>query len=184
LVSYVSVRHRFVGKWALDLTVMLPFILPGIITGVAFLLAFNSGPLAMTGTAAILIIAYFVRRIAYVFRTVSASISQLDPRIEEASAICGANWGRTMRRITVPLVAPGVMAGAIIVFADLVSEMGVTVFLYSARWKIIAIAIFERLAGDEMPEAAAISSITIVLVLSLVFGASKLVGKNMSEMFR
>jgi iron(III) transport system permease protein len=184
LTAYTSVRHKFRGKWALDLTIMLPFVLPGIITGVSFLLAFNSGPLAMTGTALILILAYFVRRVAYVFRTVSASISQVDPRIEEASTVCGASWGRTMGKITVPLVAPGVMAGAIIAFADLVSEMSVTVFLYSAQWKTIAIAIFERLVGDQLPAAAAIGTVTIVLVLALVFGAGKLVGRNVSDMFK
>lgn len=184
LVSYSSVRHKFKGKWALDLTVMLPFILPGIITGVSFLITFNSGPIVLTGTAAILIFAYFVRRVAYVFRTVSASLSQVDTRIEEASTVCGATWGYTMRKVTVPLVAPGVLAGAIIAFADLVSEMSVTVFLYSAQWKTISIAIFERLVADETAAAAAIGSVTIVLVLSLVFGASKLVGKNMADMFR
>jgi len=184
LVSYSSVRHKFKGKWALDLTVMLPFILPGIITGLSFLITFNSGPIVLTGTAAILIFAYFVRRVAYVFRTVSASLSQVDTRIEEASTVCGATWGYTMRKVTVPLVAPGVLAGAIIAFADLVSEMSVTVFLYSAQWKTISIAIFERLVADETAAAAAIGSVTIVLVLSLVFGASKLVGKNMADMFR
>lgn len=184
LLAYTSVRRRFVGKWALDLTVMLPFVLPGIVTGVAFLATFNDGLLVLTGGGTILVLAYFVRRIAYVFRSVSASISQVDPKIEEASTVCGASWGRTMGKVTVPLVAPGILAGAIIVFATLISEMSVTILLYSASWKTIAIAIFERLTGDQMPEAAAIGAVTIGLTLVLVFAASRLIGRSMADMFR
>ena len=184
LLAYTSARGRFVGKWALDLTVMLPFVLPGVVTGVAFLATFNDDPLFLTGSGAILVLAYFTRRIAYVFRASSSSIAQIDPKIEEASTVCGATWGTTLRRVTVPLMAPGIAAGAIIVFATLVTEMSVTVLLYSARWKTLAIAIFERLLGDEMPLAAALGSVAIALTLALVYGASRLVGRSMADMFK
>lgn len=184
LLAYVSVRKRFAGKWALDLTIVLPFVLPGVVTGVAFLVTFNDDPLVLTGTGLIIVLAYFVRRITYVFRSVSASLTQLDPKIEEASMVCGATWGTTMRRVTVPLVAPGVLAGGIIVFATLLSEMNVTILLYSAGWKTIAIAIYERLVGDELPVAAAIGSVTIVLTLALVFVSSRLIGRSMADMFK
>lgn len=184
LLAYTAVRRRFIGKWALDLTIMLPFVLPGVVTGVAFLVTFNDGWLVLTGSGTILVLAYFVRRIAYVFRSVSASIAQVDPKMEEASTICGASWGRTMRKITVPLVAPGILAGAVIVFATLISEMSVTILLYSASWKTIAVAIYERLASNEMPSAAAIGSVTIALTLAMVFAASRLIGRSMADMFR
>ncbi|HRP46617.1 MAG TPA: hypothetical protein PLT07_03630, partial [Trueperaceae bacterium] len=98
VTAYVSLRKRFPGKWVLDLTIMLPFVLPGIVTGVAYLTTFNSGPIVLTGTAILLVFGYFVRRLAYAFRSVSASIGQVDPQLEEASTICGASWGFTMRR--------------------------------------------------------------------------------------
>lgn len=184
LAAYTSVRRRFFGKWALDLTIMLPFVLPGIVTGVAYLTTFNSGLIVLSGTSAILILAYFVRRIAYVFRTVSAAIGQVDNKLEEASAICGATWGWTMRKITVPLVSPGIIAGGILVFATLISEMSVTILLYSAKWKTMSIAIYEYILADELLDASAIGSIAIVATLLLVFLSSKIIGKNMAEMFR
>ena len=184
LTAYTSVRKRFFGKWALDLTIMLPFVLPGIVTGVAFLTTFNTGLIVLSGTSAILILAYFVRRIAYIFRTVTAAIGQVDTKLEEASAICGATWGWTMRKITVPLVAPGIAAGAILVFATLISEMSVTILLYSARWKTISIAIYEYVIADELLDASAMGAIAIVLTLLLVLVSSKLIGKSMAEMFR
>jgi iron(III) transport system permease protein len=184
LASYTSVRRKFFGKWALDLTIMLPFVLPGIVTGVAYLTTFNSGLLVLSGTSAILVLAYFVRRIAYVFRTVTAAISQVDIKLEEASLVCGASWGWTMKKITIPLVAPGIVAGAILVFSTLISEMSVTIMLYSAKWKTISIAIYEYVVSDELFDASAMGSITIVVTLLLVLLSSKLLGKSMAEMFR
>lgn len=184
LTGYVAERKSFAGKWALDLTIMLPFILPGIVTGVALLVTFNSGPIVLTGTAVIIVIGYFVRRIAYIYRSVVAAVAQVDPRMEEASTVAGATWGQTMRKVTIPLIAPGILAGAIIVFTTLISEMSTTVMLYSARWKTISIAIYERLETQEISAAAAIGTITIVVTLVLVFSATRIIGKSMSDLFR
>ncbi|MCR8725093.1 ABC transporter permease [Frigidibacter sp. ROC022] len=183
LTGYIAERKTFPGKWALDLTIMLPFVLPGIVTGVALLVTYNSGPIALTGTAAILVIAYFVRRIAYIYRSVVAAVSQLDLKMEEASTIAGAGWSTTMRKITVPLIAPGILAGAIIVFTTLISEMSTTIMLYSARWKTVSIAIYERLESQEIAAAAAIGSVTILVTLLLVLTATRVIGKSMSELF-
>ena len=184
LAAYTSVRRKFFGKWALDLTIMLPFIIPGIVTGVAFLTTFNTGPLVLAGTAMIIVLAYFTRRIAYIFRSVSASIAQVDSKMEEASTICGASWGWTVRKVTVPLIAPGILAGSILVFSTLITEMSVTIILYSARWKTISISIFEQLTNDDVLEASTVGAIAIVMTLILVFSAAKLIGKSMSDMFR
>ena len=184
LAAYGVARNRIAGKWAVDMTIMLPFVLPGIVTGVAFLTTFNSGLIVLTGTATIIVFAYFVRRIAYMFRAVIAAINQVDEKLEEASSICGATWGYTMRRITIPLVAPGILAGGILVFTTLITEISITVMLYSARWKTISITIFEFLTSDEIQEASAVGSIAILLSLALVFVASKLIGKSMADLFR
>jgi iron(III) transport system permease protein len=184
LAAYASIRGRFFGKWALDMTIMLPFVLPGIVTGVAFLTTFNDGLVVLSGTATILVLAYFVRRIAYTFRSVAAAMSQMDDNLEEASTVCGATWLRTMRKVTIPLTAPGIIAGAIIVFATLISEMSVTIILYSAKWKTVSIAIFELVLADELMDASAIGTVVIVLTLGLVFLSSRLLGKSMADLFR
>ena len=89
-----------------------------------------------------------------------------------------------MWRVTVPLIAPGILAGGILVFATLIGEISATVLLYSAKWKTISIAIYELVLGDELAKASALGTVTIVITLVLVIGASKLVSKNMAEMFR
>jgi len=184
VTAYAGARGRLSARWALDLTIMLPFVLPGLVVGVAYLTAFNSGPLVLTGTAIILVLAYFTRRVAFVFRSVGAAIAQIDPKLEDASTVCGAGWGATMRRVLVPLAAPAILAGGVLVFATLIGEISATVLLYSAKWKTISIAIYELVLGDQLAQASAIGTITTVSTLLLVLVASRLAGKNMAELFR
>ena len=184
VAAYTASRRGFFAKWSLDLTIMLPFVLPGIVTGVAYLTTFNTGILVLTGTGTIIVLAYFIRRIAYIFRSVTASVGQLDSGIEEASRMCGAGWAQTMRKITIPLIAPGIVAGGILVFSTLITEISVTILLYSASWKTIAIAIFEQLTNEDIFGAGTIGSFAILLTLVLVFAASKIAGKSMAELFR
>ena len=184
VTAYASARGRLRARWALDVTIMLPFVLPGLVVGVAYLTAFNSGPLVLTGTAVILVLAYFTRRVAFVFRTVTTAIAQIDPKLEDASKICGAGWSTTMRRVLVPLAAPAVLSGAVLVFSTLIGEISATVLLYSAKWKTISIAIYELVLGDQLAEASAIGTITTVMTLVLVLLASRLAGKNMADLFR
>ncbi len=184
LTAYAAARPGFFAKPVLDLTIMLPFVIPGLITGVAFLAAFNSGFLVLSGTAAIIILAYFVRKLAYTFRSVTAALNQLDGRIEEASTICGARWGETMRRIIIPLVAPGILAGGILVFATLIMDLSITILLYSANWKTLAIVMYEQLFDDKIGYASAAGTVGLGVTSFLIYLASRLVGRSMSDMFR
>jgi iron(III) transport system permease protein len=184
VTAHAVARGRVVGRWAIDLIIMVPFVLPGLVIGVAYLVAFNEAPLVLTGTATILVMAYFTRRVAFVFRSANAAILQLDRKLEEASTICGADWLTTMRRVTLPLIAPALLAGGVLVFATLIGEVSVTVLLYSAKWKTLTIAIYEYLLGNDIAKASALGTVTIILTLTLVAGASKLAGRNMADMFR
>jgi len=184
LLAYISVRRGLRARWVLDLTVMLPFILPGIIVGVAILTGFSSGLLVLSGTWIILVIGYFIRRMPYVFRSTTASLSQIDAAIEEASTITGAPWDMTFRRVTLPLMIPGILAGAVISFSTLMGELSTTVMLYSARWKTVTVAIMEYLYSANIGYAYALGTILILLVLAAIFLANRVMGRTMSQMFR
>ena len=184
LTAYAAARPGFRARPLLDATVMLPFVMPGLITGVAFLAAFNSGWLVLSGTAAIIILAYFVRKLAYTFRAVTASLNQLDGRIEEAATICGARWGQTMRMVVIPLVAPGILAGGILVFATLIMDLSITILLYSANWRPLAIVMFEQLFDDKIGYASASGTVGLVVTAAVIYLASRLAGRGMADMFR
>ena len=184
LLSYLSVRKRFRGRWVLDLTVMLPFIMPGIVVGVAILTGFSSGLVILSGTWMIMVIGFFIRRMPYIFRSTSASLSQIDVAVEEASAIAGAPWLTTFRRITLPLMAPGILAGAVISFSTLMGELSTTIILYSAKWKTITVAIIDYLFSANIGPAYALGTILILLVLTAIVLANRLLGRRMSQMFK
>jgi iron(III) transport system permease protein len=184
LLAYISSRRAMRLRWLLDLTVMLPFILPGIIVGVAILVGFSSGLLVLSGTWLILVIGYFIRRMPYVFRSTTASLAQMDAALEEASTISGAAWTTTFRRVTLPLMLPGILAGAVISFSTLMGELSTTVILYSARWKTITVAIMEYLFSATIGPAYALGAILIVLVLGAISLANRIMGRTMSQMFR
>lgn len=184
LLAYISSRRGMRLRWLLDLTVMLPFILPGIIVGVAILVGFSSGLLVLSGTWLILVIGYFIRRMPYIFRSTTASLAQMDAAIEEASTITGAPWALTFRRVTLPLMLPGILAGAVISFSTLMGELSTTVMLYSARWKTITVAIMEYLFSATIGPAYALGAILIFLVLAAISLANRIMGRTMSQMFR
>jgi iron(III) transport system permease protein len=184
LLAYISSRRGMRLRWLLDLTVMLPFILPGIIVGVAILVGFSSGLLVLSGTWLILVIGYFIRRMPYIFRSTTASLAQMDAAIEEASTITGAPWAMTFRRVTLPLMLPGILAGAVISFSTLMGELSTTVMLYSARWKTITVAIMEYLFSATIGPAYALGAILIFLVLAAISVANRIMGRTMSQMFR
>jgi len=184
LLSYINVRKNVRARWILDLTVMLPFILPGIVVGVAILIGFSSGLLILSGTWMILVVGFFIRRMPYIFRSTTASLSQIDTAVEEASSITGASWLTTFRKITLPLMAPGILAGAVISFSTLMGELSTTVILYSARWKTITVAIVEYLFSATIGPAYALGTILIVLVLAAITLANRILGRRMSQMFK
>ncbi len=184
LLSYINVRKNLKARWILDLTVMLPFILPGIVVGVAILVGFSSGLLILSGTWMIMVVGFFIRRMPYIFRSTTASLTQIDVAVEEASTITGASWLTTFRKITLPLMAPGILAGAVISFATLMGELSTTVILFSARWKTISVAIVEYLFSATIGPAYALGTILIVLVLSAIFLANRILGRRMSQMFK
>jgi len=184
LLSYINVRKNLRSRWILDLTVMLPFILPGIVVGVALLIGFSSGVLILSGTWMIMVVGFFIRRMPYIFRSTTASLSQIDVAMEEASSIAGASWLTTFRKITLPLMVPGILAGAVISFSTLMGELSTTVILYSARWKTITVAIVEYLFSATIGPAYALGTILIVLVLSAITLANRILGRRMAQMFK
>lgn len=184
LLAQISVRGRFRGRWIIDFAVMLPFILPGIVIGVAILVAFAQPPIVLVGTWTILIVAYVVRRMPYTFRTASASFQQMDTSMEEASATCGAAWTYTTRRVTMPMVAPGIVAGAVFVFITLLAELSATIILYSGRSKTITVSIFEYLISNQPGPAFALGTILLGVVFIALYAINRFLGVKLTQLFR
>lgn len=184
LMAYITVRRRPKGAIFLDLAVMLPFVLPGIVVAVALLTTFSSGTIVLAGTYTIIVISYVIRRTPYVFRSVSASLAQLDPALEEASMISGASWWYTFRRISFPLVLPGIVSGAILSFATLLTELATVILLYSARTRTLPVAIYDAVADAKYGEASALSVFLMGVVFIVVYLTNVVTGKSFASSFK
>ena len=169
MISYLAVRKSSVLTSTVDTLTMLPYIIPGSVLGISFLYAFAKPPLALTGTAIIIIISLTVRRLPYTIRSSTAIIGQISPSIEEASVSLGASELRSFGEITVPMMLPGVLSGAIMSWVTLISELSSSIMLYRANTQTLTVSIYTEVIRDCFGNAAAYSTVlTITSVISLL----------------
>jgi iron(III) transport system permease protein len=164
LIAYLVVRRRSAISAALDSAVMLPYAIPGTVIGIAYILAFNAPPLVLTGTAAILVLAYWVRRLPYSVRAGAAILQQIDPAVEEASVSLGVPPLRTFLKVTARLMLPGIVSGAILTWVQTITEISATVFLYTAAWSTVTVVIYRQVSSSNFGAAAAASTLLLVAV--------------------
>src|SRR5699024_4613065 len=152
---------------SLDFISTLPVIVPGVALGIALILSFNSGPLALSGTATLLVIAYALRRLPYMLRSTAGTMQAIGVEVEEAAGSLGASRVTTLWSIIFPLMRPGLIAGGILVFSTVVKETSLSVLLAPSAWKPMSTRIFESLARGELFTASALSVILIIIVVVL-----------------
>ena len=164
VIGFILQRKKFVGRRFLELTSMLNYALPGTVVGIAYVIAFNKKPLLLTGTMTILVAAYVFRYYATSIRSVMASLEQIDPTLEEASASLGARTVTTFVHVTVPLIIPAVLTGLRYLFIHSMTAISATIFLISVRWTLLTSRILESMTELQFTQACAFSIILIVIV--------------------
>jgi iron(III) transport system permease protein len=165
LLGYLVARKQFAGRAAMEIISMVNYALPGTIVGIAYLIAFNDPPVALTGTALIIIACYVFRYSPTGIRTTVALLHQIDNSLEEASKSLGARSVTTFRRITLPLVMPAFFAGVGVVFIRSMTAISATIFLVSIGWTLITVRILENMTELSLGPAAAFSVFVIVVVM-------------------
>jgi iron(III) transport system permease protein len=164
LIAYLVVRRRSATTAALDSAVMLPYAIPGTVIGVAYIVAFNTPPIVLTGTFLILVLAYVVRRLPYSVRAGAAILHQIEPSVEEASISLGVPPFRSFLKVTARLMAPGIVAGGILTWVQTITEISATIFLYVASWSTITVVIYRQVSSSNFGSAAAASTLLLVAV--------------------
>ena len=133
LIAYLVVRRSSVLNNAIDTLAMLPYIMPGSVIGIAMVIAFGKPPLALTGTALIMLISFVIRRMPYTIRSATATLMQIPMSIEEASISLGASKLKTFAKITVPMMSNGIISGAILSWVSIVTELSSSIILYNNK---------------------------------------------------
>ena len=169
LIAYLVVRRSSVLNNTIDTIAMLPYIMPGAVVGLGLLLAFGSGPLALTGTFAIMVISFVIRRLPYTIRSATATLMQIAPSIEEAAISLGASKAKTFAKITVPMMANGILSGAILSWVAIVTEMSSSIILYSNKSVTLTMSTYLAiLRGNDGIATAFATILTVVTIVSLL----------------
>jgi iron(III) transport system permease protein len=177
VISWVVVRTRIRGRWALDNLASLPLVFPGLVLGLAIMICYLYLDIGVYGTIWILLIAYVTRFLPYGTRYVSTSMLQIHKELEESAAMSGASWALTFRRVVLPLLKPGLLAGWIYVVIVSIRELSSSILLYSPGTEVVSIMIWELWQNGQYVELSALGVMLIIMLFCLVMVA-QLVGKK------
>jgi iron(III) transport system permease protein len=152
----------------------LPLTIPGLVMGVALLFVYLRFPIGIYGTLWILFIAYFTRYMPYGMRYASTSTYQISGELEESAQTSGATWWQTFRRVNLPLLMPGLLAGWIYIVMVSVRELSSSILLYSPGNEVLSILIWEMWENGQFTELAALGVLMVTALVILVVVAQKL----------
>ncbi len=181
LAAYLLAKRKFRGKNLLDILIMLPWALPATVVAMNMILAFNvptpfTFGQVLVGTFWILPLAYFVRHIPLVVRSTHAALEQLDDSLEEAARNLGARWTTSFRRVILPVILPGIMAGTLLAFVTAVGEFVSSVMLYTIDNRPISIEIMNQLRMFNLGQAAAYAVYQILLIAGVLWISQRFFG--------
>lgn len=193
VIAHLLAREFFHGKSLLDALAMLPLALPGLVLAFALLMSYNlHGWWAWinprTNPTFLLVISYALRRLPYIVRAAYAGYQQTSVSLEEASYNLGAGRWRTFTRITLPMIAPNLIAGTILTFCFAMLEVSDSLILaMEARFAPITRGIYE-IMGRPSPDSAALACALGVLAMGLLAAGlllgSRLMGQRLGGFFR
>jgi ABC-type spermidine/putrescine transport system permease subunit II len=165
------------GKFLTNATSILPLVFPPVVVGTALLQAFSRPPLALTGSVFMVIIAHSLLGFPYMVRNTFASFRTIDERtLSEAAASLGAGLWKRLRYVIIPNVFPGILSGALLVFAISVGEFEVTSMVAGFTAQTLPLQLFQQIRND-MRIASAISAFLIYVSLLSFFSINSLGNK-------
>lgn len=168
-IGYLVSLKDLPWRKTLEFTSLLNYVLPGTVIGIAYVIAFNSGPIVLTGTMSIIVALCVFRYDATGIRATIASLQQIDKSMEEASLSLGASRLTTFFRVTLPLIIPAVITGMRYLFVVSMTAVSATIFLVSVRWSLLTIRILECITELLFAQAAAFS-VVLVLIVFIAIG--------------
>lgn len=159
--AYALFRKVLPGSEAITSFLMAPLVMPAVVVGVALLQFYSMT--GLRGSLVGLLLAHVVITVPYVVRSALASLSGLDLAVEEAARVLGASGFEAFRLVTLPLIAPGLVAGALFSFITSLDNVPVTIFLISASQTTLPVLIFSSVEMGVDPSVAAVSTLLILV---------------------
>ncbi len=174
VVAYIVVRGTGRGRAVMDGLSVLPNAIPAIVLAVGVILAWNSPflPLTLYGTAAILLVAYIGILLPYPIRYAVARLRQISGSLDDAARVAGASQGATLRHITLPLMAPSLIAAMMLVFAIASRELVASIMLAPAGMRTVGTFVFAQFEQGSVQTGMAMSVIAIAITSSILLAVN------------
>ncbi|GAA1010273.1 iron ABC transporter permease [Acrocarpospora pleiomorpha] len=177
IAAWITVRSRIPGRQLIDQFAFVPLVIPGLVLGLALSFVYLRSPIPIYGTIFILLIAYVTRYMPYGMRYSVTSMQQIATELEESAQVSGASWWQTFRRVLLPLLAPGLLAGWIYILVVSFRELSSSILLYSPGNEVLSILIFEQYENGQFTVLAALGVVMVLTLVVLVTVAYKLGAK-------
>ena len=168
-------KLRFKGKALLENYFLMPMIVPGIVIAIGLYSLFLK--MGLLGTILGFVFAHTVLALPLVIVNVMASLQGVDPRLEQASASLGAGRARTFFSVTLPLIVPGVTAGALFAFVTSFDEIVLSLFIQNPYLQTLPVKIFTSMTQTTDPTVAAVAVITMLTSIVIILGM-QLIGRR------
>jgi len=178
LLGFIVARRRTMAVKVLDPLLMVPYIVPGTVLGIGYIVAFNRKPFFLVGTATIMIMTYFIRRLPYSVRSAASILKQIDPALEEAGINLGSAPGRTFRTVTLPLMKAGIVSGAIMSWVTSMNELSASILLYVGRTMTMPIKVYLSVLDGFFGTASAMSTILLAVTGIALYLVNRWAGKS------
>jgi putative spermidine/putrescine transport system permease protein len=169
LAAMGTVRGRFPGRGAVNALILSPLIVPVIIIAIGMFSIFVRWKIA--GSLVGLVLAHTALAVPFVVVNVATSLRTVDRNLELAAQSLGADPVRTFRRITLPLILPGVLAGGLFAFITSWDEVVVSIFLTSARFRTLPVEMWEQVRQVVDPTVAAVATTLLVVTTTILLFA-------------
>lgn len=181
LVAYLVVRRSNIISKVIDTLSMIPYVIPGSVVGIALVISFNKKPLVLVGTMTIMIVALVIRRNSYTIRSSVAILQQIPISIEEAAISLGSTKLKAFFKVTMPMMANGIISGALLSWITIITELSTGIILYNYKTITLTIQIYTYVSRGSYGVAASMSAIlTLMTTASLLIFMKFSKNKNIS----
>lgn len=168
------VRYRFLGREAMTVLFMSPLMVPHVVLGIAFLRFFSQ--IGLSGTFLGLVLSHVIVILPFALRLVLAASYGMDQRIEHAAVSLGADANTVFRRVTLPLILPGVVSGWMLSFINSFDEVTMTVFIASPATTTLPVRMFLYIQDNIDPLVTSVSACLIAMTVVVMILLDRLYG--------
>lgn len=177
-ISYMVNRTRLPGRASFEYIAMAPLAVPAIVFGMGLLWTWLVLPVPVYGTIAVLIIAFLANQMPQGYRTVSASIMQIDRDLEDSAVMAGASRVRAVSYVTAPLMKSGLIATFVLLLILSIRELTVPLFLFTSNTRLLSIVIFDDIDNGFVQRAAAIAILYTLVIAALAILSQVIQSRN------